>query len=301
MQRASPATAAVLRYERSGQEPNMAPLGSWPARRVTSARCHEDLTLTPLSVRAGVAASASGAAFGGATAAGGDGRAFSGNCPCTSMALVIIPAMPTSASCDFQSSDMWAVWMIRSKCFVANFKQVISSGLFSSLAARAKNFFIWKMMPKTFDKQNTLRPSWMVPDPARFPPGKIFHCFKRPMWSMMKNAANKVLVSTSSTRSTGSSRARLLGMLWMTGTSLNQRWVRLAAVRFVIDVRATSSSLNILEPAVGALKLMKPRRARHMYWKNLASLSLPSALLQTVFKQSTRSCVIATEASEGTC
>mmetsp|Transcript_14173 Transcript_14173/g.32468 ORF Transcript_14173/g.32468 Transcript_14173/m.32468 type:complete len:206 (+) Transcript_14173:358-975(+) len=171
-------------------------------------------------------------------------------------------------------------------CLKAVFKHASSSRRLSAEPANTRNFFICDKAPTKFEKQKNFKPNWIVPAPARFPPGKIFHCFMWPMWSTIMNVASDAFWSKSSTRSTGSLMLRLFGKLWITGSSLHQRWVRRAPASCTMAVRACPSRRLNLDPAFGAARLAKPTKARAEYWKRRANLSLPSALPHKTLKLS---------------
>mmetsp|Transcript_67497 Transcript_67497/g.198213 ORF Transcript_67497/g.198213 Transcript_67497/m.198213 type:complete len:268 (+) Transcript_67497:178-981(+) len=214
--------------------------------------------------------------------------AFAGHCAAVSIQLVMMPATPTSASCDSYSRDRCAVCSTRSRCFAMVSEHFLRwSVLPSSFFKESMIFLHCTIAAMKFEKQKNLRPIWIVPVPARFPPESSFHCFMWPTWSMHRNVVSDAFWRSSRTRSMGSAILRLVGMDIMTGNSLHHRCVRRADASCVMAILALVSTVARELPALGFAMLTKPTIARAAYWKNLASLSRPSALLQRTLKSET--------------
>merc|ERR1719362_374819 len=85
------------------------------------------------------------------------GHFFSGNCPLTSMALVIIPMMPTAASCSSYVLERCSIWHTRSTCLA---KVSMSLLLFALLSSGISAIFLRESTaPRKLDMQKNLSPS----------------------------------------------------------------------------------------------------------------------------------------------
>mmetsp|Transcript_24598 Transcript_24598/g.64952 ORF Transcript_24598/g.64952 Transcript_24598/m.64952 type:complete len:200 (+) Transcript_24598:659-1258(+) len=165
---------------------------------------------------------------------------FAGHWASRSITLVTMPATPTSLSSVSRSRDRDAVCNTSSRCFATACIDFPRAALdfSSSQPRRLRIFFNCTSAATAFEKQKNLRPSWIVPDPARLPPGMIFHCFRWPMWSIIMKVASDTFWASSMTMSRGSFALKAAGMLWITGNSLHHRCVRRALASWPMMVLA---------------------------------------------------------------
>mmetsp|Transcript_81310 Transcript_81310/g.188885 ORF Transcript_81310/g.188885 Transcript_81310/m.188885 type:complete len:295 (-) Transcript_81310:14-898(-) len=225
---------------------------------------------------------------------------FSGHCASTSMVLVIMPRMPTSASLLSYTLERCAVCTTRKPCFIMFSAVVFRLFCLPSSPQTSRSFLAWMSMPKQLDKQNHAKPSWMVPVPARLPPRRTFICLSHPMWSMIMKVAKVTFWSKSKPRSTRTSKlmsnlagtfaGRLCRMAWITGTSLQKRCARLVLASCFMMFPAISLIQYNREPAFMFPICVRPKIARAAYCQNRASLSRPSALPHSALKLATVRC-----------